>query len=151
MNCLIILIVIVIIIIIVIIFYSSSNNCKILENFRRIPPNKMNVQKAYNQRNNQKAYNQRINNQKNNQFAVNCYNDTACQNQPNGTGCRTILYTDGICLNESCIPTDDYDEYRNAIIKGNTQGVQNIETYAKLYQNYESQFTPRACPEYTSG
>ena len=138
--------------------YSNSNsNSNCINYFRRIHPNKLydNLNRkqlrAKNKQNQQNNKQNQQNQQKNKQkFSVNCYNDTACQNQKNGTGCRTIFYTDGVCLKDSCIPTDDYDEYRMAIISENTQGFQNIEKYAKLYQDYQKTFVPPACSEYVS-
>ena len=139
-SILIVIIIIIIIVVIVIICVSnvSNVNCNsfIQNSFKRIHPNK-----NYENKN-------KKNKQQKNKFSVNCYNDTACQNQQNGTGCRTIFYTDGICLNNNCIPTDDYDQYRESIINGDWDGVKQIEAYAKRYQNYENLFKPPACLNY---
>ena len=153
---------------------NCDNNINNWQNnsFKRIRPNHLydnltkkeinqlhrNQKKEKNQlhRNQKKEKNQLHRNQKNgknqlhrnqkNTFSVNCYNDNACKKQPNGTGCRTIFYTDGICLNENCIPTNDYDAYRMAIING--KDVSKIEEYANTYQKFESNFVPQVCSKY---
>jgi hypothetical protein len=116
--------------------YSNSNN------YSNSTRNSNNYSNSTRNSNN---YSNNYSNSTRNQQAVKCYSDTACQNKNNGIGCRTIFYTDGICLNENCIPTDDYDAYRDALIDGNREHVQKIEKYAKLYQDYEKTFTPPAC------
>ena len=121
---------------------NTSNNFRSMNNkFKRIYPNK-----SYDLNNLNKKQKRK---QNKTNFAVDCYRDDICNNQENGAGCRTIFYTDGICLDNNCIPTDDYDEYRDAIIDGNWQGVNDIKKYAKLYQDYEKTFVPSLCGQYT--
>ena len=82
----------------------------------------------------------------NSKSGVNCYTRDYCKSLPDGTGCRTVAYLDGICLNQGCVPSDDYNAYRDALISGDKKMADQIANFAFDYSQYEAEnYTPQSC------